>query len=301
MPHTGSISSCGASAAIGVAPSSSPRGPQLHELGQDRHRDVLVRQVTQVQARGRVHPRELLVGDAAVAKVPEHRLGALPRGHEPDVGCRRLERPPQRVLVVVALGRHDHERPVAHPGLREVERGHHARHAVVRLGVAVVIDHRGAPPERGRQLRERVHGGGAPDHDEVWCRQDGFHVDLQCAFALARDRHGHDAGARLSLELLGRTQEEHLRLAFVERLQRLADHGRLGARAAEPAVDPAVPRDQRGRAGLARRGRPAPDHGGEHERLALARERRRELEQLGLHAFTPSLSPPGSPPRPSPR
>ena len=95
-----------------------------------------------------------------------------------------------------------------------------------------------------------------------------FHVDLQRAPRMA----GHDqlddavAAAALARDIL--REPEQPRLAVDERPERLAHDDRLGARAADPALDRAVRVDDPRRAGPGRRRPPNGDHGGDRERLA---------------------------------
>ena len=48
---------------------------QLHQLGENGDGHLLVRCLAEVEARGRVHPVELVPGHAALGQVAEHRLG----------------------------------------------------------------------------------------------------------------------------------------------------------------------------------------------------------------------------------
>ena len=140
------------------------------------------------------------------------------------------------------------------------------------------------PAQRGPR------GGGATDRDDLRLWQDGFHVNLQCAFALARDRNGDDAVARAPFELLRGAQEQQPRRPLLERLQRLSDDRRLGARPAEPAAHLAIRHDERGRALLAGRRRAPPYDGRQHERLSPPGELRRELEDVRLQAEMPAFA-----------
>src|SRR5436309_5251404 len=114
---------------------------------------------------------------------------------------------------------------------------------------------------------------------------DGFHVHLQRALALARNRDRHDALTAAILQLLGRSEEQEPGRTLLERSEAFPDHGGLRACAAQPAPDPAVGGDQRGRAFLARGRGPPPHHGGQDERLSALRQLSSELEDLGSHVF----------------
>jgi len=78
-------------------------------------------------------------------------------------------------------------------------------------------------------------------------RQHGLDVDLERAFALAGDRdHGHAVRDRRA-ELLGGAEQQQLGRALRHDPLRLADHHRLGAGAANPAVQLAIGGDDRAR------------------------------------------------------
>ena len=254
-----------------------------------------------------------LVRDPPVAQVSQHRLGALARGDQPHVPGGRGQRAFERVLVVVTLRRHDDVRAFVDRGGIEVERGQHAVDTLADRGIAAVVDRDRPPAQPGGQRRERLRGGRTSDRDELRLWQDRFHVDLQCPFALARDRHGDDAVAPVQVEFVGRAQEQQPGRALLDGLQRLAHHGGFGTRAADPPAHGPIGRDQGGGALLAR-GRRAPPHdGGQHVRLALRRQVGREPDQCRLHAEPapafergatvglrpPFMSPPHPPPSPS--
>ena len=85
---------------------------------------------------------------------------------------------------------------------------------------------------------------------------------------------------------------EQLRLAVRERVERLADHGRLGARAADPADDGAVGRDERVVA-LPRRGRALDPDDGREARTACRSAARRpaSIRTSSGSCSTPAVEP----------
>jgi hypothetical protein len=255
-------------------------GAQAHDLGDDRDGDLFGADVAEIDAGGRMHAREPVVVDASIAQVPELGVGALRRRDESLVGRRRRERALEGVFVVVTLGRDDHEGTLV--DVAEVERRQHDVGVVV-ADRSAVVDRERAPAEPAREPGQRERGRRPSDRHDLRLRQHGFHVDLQRAFALARDRHAHDALAPVRLELIGRTQEQQPRRALLDRVERLSDDGGLRARATDPPVDLPIWRDQGGRALFPGRGGAAPHHGREHVGPAPRRQGAGEPQHLRCH------------------
>ena len=103
----------------------------------------------------------------AIPQVAQHRSGALPGGDQPHVGGGGRQRAFERVLVVVALRRDDHEGAIVDRGAR---RGR-ARSAPVRHLARVAASPPSSmrerpPPQAGRQRDERQ----APQGNDRWRR-----------------------------------------------------------------------------------------------------------------------------------
>ena len=126
IPHTGSIAVAVSTSgsvpcrSLGRDRSEGAGGPQLDQLGQDRDGDLAVGGVAEVQPDGHPHPVESLAGDAAVGEVAEHGLATLPRGDQADERRLGRDRPLERLLVTVALGRDHHDRTGVEPVAGEV-------------------------------------------------------------------------------------------------------------------------------------------------------------------------------------
>ena len=282
MPHTGSISSCvvGTSAPGHDAASPSPRAAARARPGSRRAISSVDASPDPVPP-ARARARACVVRHAAVAQVAEHGRRPACATRPADVGRRRRER-----------------RARARPR-RSAPASRRRRTSAVHVGSRGPIDAVARPPVRGIAVIDaRASRAGAPsgasvsagerstDHDELRGRQHGFHVHLQRALALARDRDGHDVVALRAVELVGGPRNSRRGVPVSSARQRLAHHGRLGARAAEPAAHRAGRRDQRRRAGLARTTAPAatPPSPARTARLACASAIRRRSEDVRLHA-----------------
>src|SRR5262245_49123329 len=91
-----------------------------------------------------------------------------------------------------------------------------------------------------------------PDEDQLRSRQIGLQVDLQRAAAVARHGVVENAFGAAGLAPALAVETDEPRTAVAQRLQRLPDEDRLGARAADPAFDAPVGVDERLGAGLGR-------------------------------------------------
>ena len=209
--------------------------------------------------RGRPPPRATRRGRrrpaSATRRVPRTtRHGRAPRRAPP--------RPRRPGVATTTAGAVSGSRP------RDVGAGHDPFGAREGVGIGDRIEDRDAPAGRRAERDERAGDGrraGDPQ-DRRW--QMRFHVDLQRAPGMT----GHDQlDDAVPAPALGRRvlrQPEQPGLAVDERAKRLADDDRLGAAAADPALDRAVRMDDPGRAGT-RRGRPPDrDDGGDRERPA---------------------------------
>jgi hypothetical protein len=74
--------------------------------------------------------------------------------------------------------------------------------------VATVVDHDDVPLHRARLDRERVHGRGATDDDELGHREERFDVHLERTLALTRHRDRPGSVALVVRELVGRPEEQ---------------------------------------------------------------------------------------------
>ncbi len=144
----------------------------------------------------------------------------------------------------------------------------------------------GRPAERGKRLQHRPV---AHQHEER-LRHEWLHVDLEGAATMTRHRIGHEAldAPRLGSPLAH--EGDQARLAVLERLQRLTDDHGLGAGAADPAGDGAVPADQRLGPGLGGGRALAPHDGGEREGLTAAPQLHRQVQHVHAHRPPTSLS-----------
>ena len=95
-----------------------------------------------------------------------------------------------------------------------------------------------------------------------------FHVDLQGATGVAGHDELDDAVGAAALGRRVLREAEQARLAVGQRVERLADDDRLGAAAADPALDRAVGMDDAARAGPGRRRPGDRDDRREDERAA---------------------------------
>ena len=213
----------------------------LDELGQDRQRDLLGRLGAEVEPGRRAQGRQPLVGHARLVAQPRpDDRGPGRRRDEPDVGRVAGERRGQRLLVPDALGGDDDRRRDARIEPRDVGADDDPLGAREGVGVGDRIEDRDAPAGGRAEADERRGDRRRAGHPQDRCRQMRFHVDLQRAPRMT----GHDqldhavAAAALARDVL--REPEQPRLAVDERPERLADDHRLGARAADPALDRAV-------------------------------------------------------------
>src|SRR5439155_19036470 len=126
----------------------APGGPELHQLGQDGHGDLLVGDVAEVEPGRGPEPVERLVGEPLGPQGVQERLGPPAGGDDADPAGRAGQRPLQRRFVVMALGGHHQRRAGPDAGGLEVDGGDDP----VGLGpvplVAALIDDRRPPAQR---------------------------------------------------------------------------------------------------------------------------------------------------------
>ena len=148
-----------------------------------------------------------------------------------------------------------------------------------RAGVGDRVEQRDAEAGRGAELDEGAGDRCRAGDPQERRREVRFHVDLQRSPGVA----GHDQlDDPIAAPALGRRvlrQAKQARLAVGQRVERLADDDRLGARAADPALDRAVGVDDPVRPGPGRRRPRDRDDRRERERLAGLRELRGAREQ----------------------
>src|SRR5918997_3777754 len=94
---------------------------QLHQLRQHPHRNLAMRDFTQIKARWHLHPVQRIPGQPSALHIVEHRLRPRARTHQTDVGRARSERELHGFLVVMALGGYHDERALIDPSQFEVQ------------------------------------------------------------------------------------------------------------------------------------------------------------------------------------
>ena len=274
--------------------------PLPNELGEDRDGDLLVRDPAEIEAGGRVDAGEDVVGEPAVAEVAEDGLGPLARGDEPDVPGRGGERALERVLVVVALRGDDDEGAFADVGGLQVERRQHAPGVRVVLGRArprrrrpsasrARPPSRRASPRRGIGRSRRAAAAAGPVPRRPPSAPSLWHA-IGTVTTPSRPRAASSSGGpRNSRRGVPSSSAFRPSRITVGSAHAPPSHPRTRRSGVITAVEPSLPED----------GRPAPDHRGEHERLAPRATGPRRARGRRASRVSPP-SPPGSPPRPSP-
>ena len=266
MPHTGSAARAGAAPDARVRRRGAARraGAQGHDLGQDRQRHLARGAGADVEAGGRVHGRPLRVVEVEGG---DDRLAPLAAGDEADVRHARPHGGLERPGLVAPVGGHDHRRQPLHARVvRDLE------------------------PDAGAERGQRGGDRGVADHRDGGGGDHRLEEDLQRAAGQAGVDDGQrPVGVGRRPVALGRDAEQQ-RLARVEQGQALRPDGRLGAGAADEAVDRAVGQDHGLVAGLGRRGAFGPHDAGVHERHPLAPQLGGPVLDLGVHSALPSGS-----------
>ena len=246
---------------VSPAPAARPSRRTATILRQDRERDLGRRARTDVETRGHVDARELLLEHAVAAQLGEHSGAALRTGDEADVGQAGLEAPAERVQLVAAVCGDD-EREISRPRLEGV-----ALHA---HGIQTEL---GADQQDGLGSRRRA------DHEHARRGQYRLeeHLDHASRQAWILDDDGAVLGgevmARAPLAVLGERQDpQQYRLAVLQRLQRVGAHAVLGADAADEALDRSVGEHERDVSRLHARRPLHVHHRRGHERRALGAE-----------------------------
>src|SRR5207237_1539625 len=143
-------------------------GPELDQFGQDRHRDLLVGDMAQVEPGGSMHPVERLVGESPASQVAPERLGPPMGGDDPEPAGRGADRLLQHLLVIVALGGHHQSGAGPDADPLEVKGRQHAVGLGPVVGETTVVDHRRPPAERPGHGDQRVDHRGKAGHDGAW-------------------------------------------------------------------------------------------------------------------------------------
>ena len=260
------------------------RAAHAHDFRQDRDRDLLRRTRADVEAGGTLDPREGLRIGSARGERRADLAEAFRARDDPEVVRIGRQGRADRGLVALAHRRDDREGPAARQDQRRVGIGPEPLGAGegVRLRRRIGDVHRVA--HRPADARERLRHGRDSEDEKPRRRQDRFDVDVHGASTVAGHRKDHDPGTSFGLRV-GR-EGDQARHAVGDRLERLADHGRLRAASPEPAVEGAVGRDERAVARLRARGRLPPDDRGEGEGLLLRHEPARERKEVGAHGTT---------------
>ena len=172
--------------------------PHLHQLAEDRDRDLLGRLGAEVEARRRAKRREPLVRDLALVPEPcPDMLRPGRRRHEPDVGhVRTPERAPERLLVPDPLGRDDDVRRRLRLEHREPGLVQHAFRAGERGLVRLRVEHGHAPAGGPAQGGERADDRGRAGEPQLGGGNVRFHVDLQGPAGVAGHDQLHDRRRR---------------------------------------------------------------------------------------------------------
>ncbi len=250
-----------------------PTATDGDELGEDRQGDLCRRLGAEVQARGSTKRGEALGGHAGLLPEPGPD-GDRPsrRRDEPGVGDVAHERGGQRLLVPLALRRDDDVRRDVERQTGQVRLGDDPPGCRERIRGRDRVDEGDGEAGRGTELDERPRDRGGAGDPQRRGREDGFHVDLQGATGVA----GHEvvddtvAATRIGRHLL--RDPKQTRLAVDEGPEGLLDDDRLGAAAADPALDPTAGMDDPAGSGPSR-GRPDDRDDGRHgEGSALRHE-----------------------------
>src|SRR4051794_4465927 len=221
----------------------------LDELGKDRQGHLFGRLGTDIHPGRRPQRADPLVTDRCLLAKPLANDSPTRRGRdEAHVRGLTRERKADGLLVPDALARDDDIRRGVGVEPADVGRCVDAFCARERVGVGDRVDDGHSPAGRRAKRRERAGDRGRPDDPEEWCGQMRFHVDLQRAPRVAGHDELDDAVGPPSLARTVLRQPKEPRLAIADRPQRLADDDRLGAAAADPALDRAVGEDDAGRA-----------------------------------------------------
>jgi len=288
--------------------------PHLDDLGHDRQGDFVAAPGADVEAGGKLHACEVRLGNSGRRQRSPHRAAALRAGHEADVGHLGVERRAQRRLVVFAVRRDDQKAERGHAlgqcvetrPSRPFEQLVDARRRRARL--ARRIHHAHVVVHRVAEVGEGPGDGQRPHDQQTWPRVVRFDEDVQGASAEAGHRHRHDAvevggveperaAFRAVLAAFPFRRQAHQPApVFRQRRQRLADHGRLRAASADPAVHHAVERDDRAVTRLSG-GRLFGAHDdGRGERATRPRQLARRLEEVIEHGSGSAAPPTRSPP-----
>ena len=187
--------------------------------------------------------RRAQCGDALIA---DRRLLAQPvahdrrprrRGDEPDVGRLAGEGQPDGLLVPDALAGDDDVGRGIRIEPTDVGRAMDPLGTRERVGLGDRIDDRHLPAGGRAERRQRPGDRRRADEPEVRGGQMRFHVDLQRATRVAGHDELDDAVGAAALARAVARQPQQPRLAVAEGAQSLADDDRLGAAAADPALD----------------------------------------------------------------
>jgi hypothetical protein len=211
-------------------------------------------------------------------------LYSLPRG----VVDERLEKDDLFDLVEIGV---EENFVAAVEYARQIYRSSH-RPAVLRIAPrgdgSLLVEQRDPEAGRGTQLDERPGDRGDAGDPQQRSREIRFHVDLQRPAGVAGHHQLDDTIRAAALALTVLRETEQARLAIGEGVERLPNDDRLGARAADPALDGSIRVDDAVRAGPGR-GRPGDGNdGGEGVGPAGRRELGGPVEQIPVrHNVSP--------------
>lgn len=222
--------------------------------------------------------------DTLVAKAPEDRLDLGGTAHHPDVARRRVDGRAQRVAVVAVIVRHDDDREALRDRHELLEAGRIAADQLVRRGQALAREHLGTRVddddpvvEQAAERRQRGADMSRPGDEQRALSR--VHV---------QEHGGLTPTQRVEriLALLSQHVAALARRARAQRLTCVGDHFLFEDAAADGLDRRPVGHDEHPGPDLARARASRPRDRRDHERSAVAGERRHPVVELfGLHAW----------------